>query len=268
MKKKILLLMGVFTIGICYAQVGINTQNPQAALDIHSIGSSASTKSLSIKNNTGTEIFSLRDDGRIITSGVASPSVLLDLRDGIDNAIVAVGESSQTGSTAQSGALKYDTSARSLYLSDGITWNALASDYIKAFVVADIGSASQTFANNTTNSIVNWTTISDLTGCFNSSTGVFTAKRASLYSVSLNITLDDGAINAQTYLQSSLIASGGQQIKCLTTFNSGGSIPAGVQCSGNFNLALNEIVTTSLWHNLGVSKNIKIGYSNLTIVEL
>ncbi|SHF16785.1 hypothetical protein [Dysgonomonas macrotermitis] len=268
MKKKILLLMGIFSIGISCAQVGINTLNPEAVLDIRSTGSTTSTKALIVKNNTGTEIFSVRDDGRIITAGVITPSVLLDLRDGTDNSIVAVGQSNQTGAIAGGGALKYDTSAKSLYLSDGINWNVLASDYIKAFVVADITNASQNFANNTTNTISNWTIVSDQTNSFNPLSGIFTAKRSSVYSVSLNITLDDGAVNARTQLQASIKASGGQEVKCITTFNTAGTLPTGVQCSGNFNLALNETLSTSLWHNLGSTKNIKVEYNNLTIVEL
>ena len=268
MKKKILLLMGIFSIGISYAQVGINTKTPQAALDIQASGNTSATKSLSVKNDSKVDIFSIRDDGRVLTSKVTSPSVLLDLRDDLINSIFAVGESNQAATVAKAGALKYSGSAKSLFLSDGSAWNELASDFIKAFVVADITASSQNFANNTTSTITNWTKLSDTSNSFNSVTGVFTAQRSSVYSVSLNITLDNGAVNAKTQMQAMLAASGGQQIKCITTFNVAGTLPSGVQCSGNFNMALNETLSTSLWHNLGVSKKAKIGYNNLTIVEL
>lgn len=268
MKKKFILLIGVLSCGITYSQVGINTKTPQAALDIQTTGNTSATKNIAVKNNLGNEIFSLRDDGRLMISGVTSPSMLLDLRDGKDNAIFAVGESAQNASAAKQGALKYDISAKTLYLSDGTAWNQLASDYIKAFVVADITTTSQNFTNNASSTIVNWRKLSDLSGSFNAATGVFKAKRSSVYSVSLNIVLDSGVVNAKTRLQALLAASGGQQIKCITTFNVAGTLPAGVQCSGNFNLALNETFSTSLWHNLGSIKKVKVGYNNLTIVEL
>lgn len=268
MKTGFLILFSLLSLGICIAQVGINTQTPQAVLDVQSKGNTASTKALSVKNSSAINIFDMRDDGRVITAGVLAPNILFDLRDGKNNSILAIGESDQTAVVAKGGAVKYDTSTKSLYLSDNTSWNVLASDYIKAFVVTDITSASQSFANNTSIAIKNWTVLSDFTGSFNSSTGVFTAQRSSVYSVSLNITLNDGAINAKTQLQASLVASGGQQVKSITTFNAAGSLSAGVQCSGNFLLASGETLSVILWHNLGSSKQIKIGYNNLTIVEL
>ena len=268
MKTGFLIFFSLLSIGLSIAQVGINTQTPEAILDIQSKGNAASTKALSVKNNTAVNIFDLRDDGRIITSGVLAPAILFDLRDGKNNSILAMGESNQTAAAAKAGAVKYDTSTKSLYLSDDTSWNVLASDYIKAFVVTDIISASQIFANNTNNTIKNWTVLSDLTGSFNATTGIFTAQRSSVYSVSLNITLNDGAIGAKTQLQASLVASGGQQVKSITTFNAAGSLSAGVQCSGNFLLASGETLSIVLWHNLGTSKQIKVGYNNLTIVEL
>lgn len=268
MKKSFLFIFSLLSIGLCLAQVGINTNTPQAILEIQSKGNTASTKALSIKNNSAVNIFNVRDDGRIITSGVASPTVLFDLRDGKNNSILAVGESSQTAPIAKGGAVKYDQNTKSLFLSDNTVWKELASDYIKTFIVADIATATQSFANNTTNTIKNWVVVSDLTNSFNPTTGIFTAQRSSVYSVTLNITLNDGAINAKTQLQASLIASGGQQVKSITTFNAAGNFSAGVQCSGNFTLASGETLYAALWHNMGIAKVIKIGYNNLTIVEL
>ncbi len=268
MKKSFFIIFSLLSIGICIAQVGINTKTPQAALDIQSKGNTVSTQALLVKSNSSVNVFDLRDNGIVLTSGVSSSPVLLDLRDGKNNSILAIGESNQTAAVAKKGAVKYDTNTKSLYLSDNTSWKALASDYIKAFVVADITSATQSFANNTSNTIKNWVKVSDLTNSFNPTTGVFTAQRASVYSVSLNITLNDGTINAKTQLQASLVASGGQQVKSITTFNAASGLSAGVQCSGNFQLALGETLSVVLWHNMGVAKQIKVGYNNLTIVEL
>ena len=250
------------------AQVGINTTSPLAMLDIQSKGNTVSTQALLVKSNSSVNLFDLRDNGQVLTSGVSLSSILFDLRDGKNNSILAIGESTQTAAVAKEGAVKYDANTKSLYLSDNTSWKELASDHIKAFVVADITSSTQSFANNTSSTIRNWVKISDLSNSFNASTGVFTAQRASVYSVSLNITLDDGTINAKTQLQASLVASGGQQVKSITTFNSASGLSAGVQCSGNFQLALGETLSVVLWHNMGATKQIKVGYNNLTIVEL
>lgn len=268
MKKSFLIIFSLLSISLCIAQVGINTKVPLAALDIRSKGNNVSTQALLVKSNSSVNLFDLRDNGQVLTSGVSLSSILFDLRDGKNNSILAIGESTQTPLEAKAGAVKYDANTKSLYLSDNTSWKALASDYIKAFVVADITSSTQSFANNTSSTIKNWVKISDLSNSFNASTGVFTAQRASVYSVSLNITLNDGIINAKTQLQASLVASGGQQVKSITTFNAASGLSAGVQCSGNFQLALGETLSVVLWHNMGATKQIKVGYNNLTIVEL
>lgn len=268
MKKSFLIIFSLLSISLCIAQVGINTKTPLAALDIQSKGNTVSTQALLVKSNSSVNLFDLRDNGQVLTSGVSFSSILFDLRDGKNNSILAVGESTQTPVEAKAGAVKYDADTKSLYLSDNASWKILASDYIKAFVVADITSTSQSFADNTSSTIKNWVKVSDLSNCFDASAGVFTAPRTSVYSVSLNITLDDGLINAKTQLEVSLVASGGQQIKSITTFDVASDLYAGVQCSGNFQLALGETLSVVLWHNMGATKQIKIGYNNLTIVEL
>lgn len=251
-----------------WAQVGINTSDPQAMLDIRSQGSTATTMALSVKDNAGTLLFGIRDDGQVLTKSVTNPKVLLDLRNGDNNDILGIGNSSQSYNMAGQGAVKYDTNTRSLYFADNTAWKELSSDYIKAFVVADIQNATQVFANNTTNIINNWNIQSDLTASFDASTGIFTAQRGSIYSITINITFDDGTVAAHSQILATLVSSGGQQVKCIATYNNAGAIPSGVQCAGNFNLNIGETLYTTLWHNLGVTKYIKVGYSNLTIVEL
>jgi len=48
-----------------YSQVGINTDKPQATLDIQSLGNSATTKSMRIINSNNTETVTITDQGRI-----------------------------------------------------------------------------------------------------------------------------------------------------------------------------------------------------------
>lgn len=268
MKTFFFIVSFLLAVGMAVAQVGINTMSPQAMLDIRSRGNTASTMALSVKNNSSVSLLDIRDDGRIITSGVSLPSILLDLRDGQDNAILAVGESQQTAAYAKGGALKYDVNVKSLYLSDNTQWNQLASDHIKAFVVADITSQLQGFTDNTSNTITDWNIQSDLTGSFNATTGIFTAQRSSIYSVSLNITLEEGSVSAGSEARAVLVASNGKQVTSISTITSVGNFPVGVQCSGSFLLALGETLSVVLFHNMGETKNVKVGYNNLTIVEL
>lgn len=47
------------------AQVGINTTNPQASLDILSKGSTGTTKAMRINNSSNTEIVTVTDEGRV-----------------------------------------------------------------------------------------------------------------------------------------------------------------------------------------------------------
>lgn len=269
MNNKLILYIIVLVLPFkMVAQVGINTISPEAMLDIRSQGSTQTSIALAIKDNTGKLLFGVRDDGRALLEDVTDPKVLLDLRNGNNTDILGIGNNSQTYSAVGEGAVKYDTNTRSLYLADNTAWKRLSSDYIKAFVVADIQTATQAFANNTTNTIVGWNILSDFTASFNPSTGIFTAKRGSIYSITINITFDDGSIVADSQLLATLIPSSGLPIKCITTYNHVGNIPTGVQCSGNFNLNLGDTLYPTIWHDLGVTKYIKVGYSNLTIVEL
>lgn len=55
----------VFFSIIAFSQVGINTPDPQASLDIQSKGNTASTKAMRINNSNGTEMMTVTDAGRI-----------------------------------------------------------------------------------------------------------------------------------------------------------------------------------------------------------
>lgn len=74
MKKKFLLIMGIFSFGIIHAQVGINTQNPLGAFHIDAkgntdaIGSSGTDDDVIVKSNGQVGI------------GTVSPGKTLDLR--------------------------------------------------------------------------------------------------------------------------------------------------------------------------------------------
>ncbi|SHG08378.1 hypothetical protein [Dysgonomonas macrotermitis] len=265
MKKKILLLMGVFTFGILNAQVGINTQNPQATLAIVSEGNTSTSQALAVENVSGTEILSLRDHGHM-GLGVNNPMVRLDLRDGVNNSIMGIGNSSQTATAAKAGALKYDSGPQALYLSDGTNWNKLSANVIRTYVVADIINISQSFATNTSTTVMNWRELEDLLGTFSPTTGIFTAPRTGTYTISAIVTFDAGLVGANSYMQMELI-SPSATVKCQTTYYGAATFQTSVLCSGNFQLSAGETLKSAIYHNMGTAKSPKAGYCNLSILE-
>lgn len=72
--KKIMTIIGVFGMIIVQAQVGINTDTPQATLDIKS----DATKALKITNTSNTEMVTVMDDGNI-GIGTAIPTEKLEV---------------------------------------------------------------------------------------------------------------------------------------------------------------------------------------------
>ncbi|WP_139262049.1 hypothetical protein [Dysgonomonas macrotermitis] len=267
MKKKFLLLIGIFHLGITYAQVGINTDTPEAMLHIKSGESTATTNALNIVNSDNTGIFTVRNDGYIITSGVHNAVSPLDLRDGIDNSIIGIGQSSQTAATANEGAIKYET--KLLYCSDGTDWHQLASNPIKAYVIADVLNPVQQFSHNVESEISDWNLTTDLTNSFNTTTGEFTAPRSGIYTFSLVLTLSDDKItqfssfNVYWRMFSSVI-------KCTSSFNttSTKSLPVSVLCTGSFAMNTNEVLKASVLQTFGGNRSLKSGgYNNLTIIE-
>lgn len=249
------------------SQVGINTLDPQALLDIRSLGNTTSTSALIIRDHLGQPIFNIADDGSISTKGTIKAPVLLDIRAQEGNNIIALGKSHLTYNEAKPGALMYNSSTKSMYVTDDTEWKELSYNYMKAFVVADIPTATQAFPNGST-TIIDWDIVSDPTNSFDTSTMLFTAKREAIYSVSVNITFNDGPVVSNSYIETILSASNGQSVKCITNYHSAGTIPTGAQCSGNFKLAEGENITITLSHNLGNTKYIKVGYCNMDIVEL
>ncbi|MCT2409464.1 hypothetical protein NZD88_18085 [Chryseobacterium antibioticum] len=63
--KKIVFFASVLMSGFVLAQVGINEINPTATLDIKSKGNTNATKALEVSNFSGTEIFTVLDNGNV-----------------------------------------------------------------------------------------------------------------------------------------------------------------------------------------------------------
>ncbi|MCW1960603.1 hypothetical protein [Chryseobacterium viscerum] len=63
--KKIVTLSGILVANFAFSQVGINTPDPQATLDIQSKGNTSATKAMRINNSGNKEILTATDEGKI-----------------------------------------------------------------------------------------------------------------------------------------------------------------------------------------------------------
>ncbi|GGF06954.1 Chaperone of endosialidase [Chishuiella changwenlii] len=102
MKKstiRLFILSNVLLSSVAFSQVGINTETPQATLDINSPGNTAATKSMRINNSSATETVTVTDQGRV---GIGStvPAGQLHVVTTAANGIIS--ERANTGATAPS----------------------------------------------------------------------------------------------------------------------------------------------------------------------
>ncbi|WP_284460538.1 hypothetical protein [Chryseobacterium sp.] len=94
--KKIIISSAIFVANFAFSQVGINTPNPQASLDIQSKGNTSATKAMRINNSNNTEMVTITDAGRV-GIGAAVPKSNLQV---IGDELRVGGPSSQLGSVA------------------------------------------------------------------------------------------------------------------------------------------------------------------------
>jgi len=81
-----MLVLGVLAHSIAAQNVGINTSNPSAALDIQSTGNTATTMAVSISNSNNDTLWVLRDNGNV-GIGTTQPTAPLEVQ--TQNAIAA-----------------------------------------------------------------------------------------------------------------------------------------------------------------------------------
>lgn len=95
MKKKLLLLLGIFSLGIIHAQVGINTKNPQGVLHIDGKGNTSGTSNISddvlINSNGNIGIGTLSPTAKVhsVGSSTLSPMRITDTKQKIDQILVS-----------------------------------------------------------------------------------------------------------------------------------------------------------------------------------
>lgn len=206
------------------AQIGINTETPDAVLEVLSSTSASTGKAFVTSNSDNYETMQIRNDG-YIGVGASNPLVKLDLRaDNLskENAI-GIGYTTLTAANAGAGAIRYEETSKTLQYSDGETWLTLQANPAKAMVIAR-NSSGQVFTTNS-NGISNgrltkWTKSYDKTESFDAATGFFVAPRNGIYSASVTIVCQPNSMSSGAQYELTL-TGGSVSLKTVVPYLSG-----------------------------------------------
>jgi hypothetical protein len=264
MKKKVNYILQLvacvlfFSMSKITAQTtGVLTRNPSNPLHIDAA-----------KDNTTPTASEILNDVVVTPAGnlgigLLNPITKVDLRSGDPKkGIIGVGTNTQTAAAAGGGALRYNTGGFLEY-SDGEQWIALPLAPPAKVLINASNASGQSIPIGTTASttITGWTTTVDAGNNFNQSTGIFTAPRDGFYLVSFSITLANGNIPKNTYLETAIESSQStNNIPIFKTVNSYPAFQAGSvsnylsgNCNAIFNLKANDTVKFTVKYNNGTS---------------
>ncbi|AZA84148.1 hypothetical protein C1637_16805 [Chryseobacterium lactis] len=265
-----------FSSGKINAQVGFFTDSPAQPLQIDAAkdnGKSPDASKLSndvVVSSTGN-----------LGLGLLNPITKVDLRSPDNKGLIGLGIGTQTPAQAGPGAIRYNAGGFMEY-SDGEQWIALPLTAPTKALVNASKSSAQSIGSNTTTYISGWTETVDLgttpNGDFDPSSGTFTAPRDGFYLVSFNITLANGNIPKNTFIETAIESDRSiENIQIFKTVNSYPAFQAGAvsnyisgNCNAIFNLKTGNTIKFSVKHNIGSSRNtLNDGkLNNLSISEL
>lgn len=272
------LLAGILFFSSVYtaAQVGFFTANSIHPLQIDAAKDNGTAPDSQKLSND----IVVNADGNV-GIGVLNPVTKMDLRSTDNKGLVGLGTGTQTPVEAGAGAIRYNSNGFLEY-SDGEQWIALPlAPPVKALVNASKASA-QSIGSNSTIYVTGWTETVDsgsgTSGDFDPATGTFTAPRDGFYLVSFNITLANGNIPKNTFIETAIESDRStENIPIFKTVNSYPAFQAGTvsnyisgNCNAIFNLKAGNTIKFSVKHNIGSARNtLNDGkFNNLSISEL
>lgn len=282
MKKYLFYIFFSLSVPII-AQVGINTNNPNATLHIDggkdNIGSGIPSAN-QIYNDV---VFT--SDGNIGV-GTLNPSVRLDTRSvvGSDNSI-GIGQTTRTAADAGAGAIRYNTyNGGKMQYSDGVRWEDLLSVPLKSIVVCNVQAApfAIKIPYEVETGITSWTELRDSTGNFNPSTNEFTAPRTGIYLVSFNYDFVRIPVTTSYYTEARFIVNGNNLAKkCIKTHqNANVQAQVGLGCVAGIPLNKGDVLSPVIYQSVysssalslrtgisGAASNNDYGFINLSIME-
>lgn len=258
------------------AQVGFFTPTPSQPLHIDAgKDNGAAPDAAKISNDVV-----ISSQGQIGV-GLLNPVTKVDLRSSSDQRIIGLGTNTQSPSAAGGGAIRYNAGGFLEY-SDGEQWIALPLAAPTKALVNASKSSVQSISSATTTVITGWTETVDLgagaAGDFDPATGIFKAPRDGFYLVSFNITLVNGNIPKNTFIETAIESS--QSTNNIPVFKTVNSYPAfqagavsnfiGGNCNAIFNLKKDDTIQFTVRHNIGSARNtLNDGkLNNLSISEL
>lgn len=250
------------------AQVGINTEDVRADLHIYSNGNTENKEALLIYNSANSVVLTVKNNG-YVGIGTAAPKVKLDLEGGVSNTL-GLGNTTQTASQAQAGAIRYvNAPTPQLQFSNGTNWIHLLTVPIKAFVIAENTAGQIITSAGSAKDITNWNFKKDVNSNFNFVTGVFTAQRTGIYIATVSITLDSSFANADSQYEL-VLTGGGIGYNSLVSYLKAGASIRPNYCKGIFFLQANETISVKIYQNTGVSKTLTTqpSVNRLVIAEM
>lgn len=253
------------------AQVGFFTPNPSHPLQIDAAKDNGATPDAT---NLSNDVV-VTSDGKLGV-GLLNPVTKVDVRSPDNKGIIGVGTNTQTPAAAGAGAIRYN-SGGFLDYSDGEQWISLPlAPPTKALVNAS-KSSIQSIPDNTVTYIKGWSETVDLGNDFNND-DTFTAPRDGFYLVSFSITLANGNIPKNTFIETAIESSRlTNNIPIYKTVNSYPAFQSGAvsnyisgNCNAIFNLKKDDTIKFSVKHNIGSARDTfndgKL--NNLSISEL
>lgn len=275
--KKIVYIATLLLSALAFGQVGINTSNP---LQMFHTDGQKNTPATGVTGQQQKDDFVVTKDGNV-GAGWATPAVRLDLRSASPDDALAIGYTTKTATAAGKGAIRYDdTSGGKLQVSNGVVWQDIISTPQKAEVVARINAGNNTIKvpYNAPTIIAGWQETSDATSNFDNTTGVFTAPRDGVYTVSFTFNFVEGSFNANSYVESQIMRGNTLAVKCLKTWGKATrNAQAGGTCVTSIGLNEGEKLSVRLLQTIdnnarGLRSSTAVtnpffGFNNLTIVE-